>query len=95
MIVRPYGGMVLVRQEAAEDVTPGGIIIPEDAKKKPCRGVVLSVGPGRVEEDGVFRECKLAEGDRVLWDRIGAHEVPDMPELRLVSSAYVLGVLEP
>lgn len=93
-MIRPYGGMVLVEQESAEERSPGGIIIPDDAQKKPCRGTVLAVGGGRVEEDGVFREIPLRKGERVLWDKMGAHEVPDHPSLRLVSGAYVLGVLE-
>lgn len=95
MKIRPTGGMVLVKREDPEAKSPGGIIIPDTAQKLPCRGEVLAVGPGRVEEDGVFREVQVRTGERILWDRMGAHEVPEHPELRLVSSAYLLGVVEP
>jgi len=94
MTIRPYGGMVLVEPEAAATKTHSGLFIPETAAKVPCRGTVLAVGSGRVEEDGVFREIRLRPGERVLYDRMGVHEIPDEPQLRLVSSAYVLGVLE-
>ena len=94
MKVIPYGGFVLVKIEDAPKTTESGLILlPETATNKPCRGEVLAVGPGRVEEDDIFRKIDLKEGDRVLWDRMGSHEVPDMPELRLVSAPYVLGTL--
>lgn len=94
MSIRPYGGMVLVEREEAEQFVAGGIlVIPDSAKKIPCRGRVLAVGGGRVEEDGVFRTPQVEPGQRVLWDRMGAHEVPGEPKLRLVSSSYVLAVL--
>lgn len=96
MKIRPYGGYILVRKEQAAKTIAGGLLhIPEDAQKRQCRGEVLAVGGGRVEEDGVFRETPLRSGERVLWDRMGAHDVPDHDDLALVSAAYVLATLGP
>lgn len=92
MNLRPYGGFVLCRREAAEKTTASGrIIIPDTAQKKLCRGVVLQVGRGRVEEDGVFREPEAKVGETVVWDRMGSHDVPDHPELVLVAGNFILG----
>lgn len=94
MTIRPFGGMILIRPEKPKELE-GLIHIPQSLQKVPCRGEVLAVGPGRVEEDGVFRETKLRPGERVLYERLGVHEVPGEPELRLVSAAYVLGTVDP
>ena len=94
MSVRPYGGFVLLEVERAAETTASGLVyVPEAHRKATLRGVVRGVGKGRVEEDGEFREIDLREGDRVIYDRMGVHDVPDMPDLKLVSSAYVLGVI--
>lgn len=95
MKIRPYGGFVLVEVEKAADKTASGLLyVPDTAKKDTRRGVVRGVGKGRVEEDGVFRETDLLEGQRVVYDRMGVHPVPGETDLVLVSSAYVLGVIE-
>lgn len=96
MKVKPYGGMVLVRIEAAPKTTATGLHIPEDAQKRPCRGEVLAVGHGRVEEDKRFRRPQVEVGDRVLFTHWGSHEVPfsEDQDLRLVSAEYILGVYD-
>jgi chaperonin GroES len=95
MKVRPYGGFVFVEVEKAAETTASGLLyVPETNRKATHRGTVLGVGSGRVEEDGVFRTIDVKVGDRIAYDRMGVHDVPDMPDHVLVSSAYVLGVIE-
>lgn len=95
-MIRPYGGYVLVEVEKPADTTASGLIhLPDTARKPTHRGTVLGVGGGRVEEDGVFRTIDVKVGDRIAFDRMGVHDVPDMPTQAIVSSAYVLGVIEP
>lgn len=94
-MIRPYGGFVLVEVEKAAGTTASGLIhIPDTAKKDTKRGIVRGVGPGHVHEDGVFRPTDLTEGQRIVYDRMGVHPVPDQPDMVLVSSEYVLGVIE-
>lgn len=97
--IRPFGAMILVlrdRDEAMHQYFAGGMIVaPETSKKKTCKGRVLSVGPGRVDERGVFRIVDgLTVGERIAWDKEGAHDVPWKDGLVLVSHEYVLAKLD-
>lgn len=103
MNVRPFGAMILVEREASEQRSAGGIFIPDSAQKKTCRGTVLAVGPGRYDEHGNFRamndpvdppDVRIAPGDRIAWDRDGAHAIPWDEKLLLVSRDFVLAKLE-
>ncbi len=96
MSIRPFGGFVLVEVEKAAETTASGLLyVPEAHRKDTRRGIVRGVGKGRVEEDGVFRTIDLQEGDRVVYDRMGVHDVPGETDVKLISSAYVLGVIQP
>lgn len=95
MKIRPFGAMILVEREAAEQRTPGGLIIPDNARKKTCRGRVVAKGPGRWTEHGIFRSTDdITLGERIVWDRDGAHDVPWAEGMMLVSYEYVIARLE-
>ena len=95
MKIRPYGGMILVSRETSDSKTPGGLHIPESARKRLCRGEVLAVGPGRVSDHGAWLPITGIEpGDRIVWDRNGAHELPWDETMMLVSHEYVLANLD-
>ena len=64
MNIRPLGDRVLIEPTAAEEVTMGGIIIPDSAKEKPLKGTVLAVGNGTKDEEMV-----LKKGDTVLYGK--------------------------
>ena len=67
MKIRPLRDRLLVRHIDEEEMTKGGIIIPDTAKEKPQEGNVTAVGKGRVAEDGKLRPLDVHKGDRVLF----------------------------
>ncbi len=73
--LRPLGSRVVVEPLEAEDVTPGGIVLPETAKEKPQRGKMLSVGPGDRDEDGERIAMDVAAGDVVLYAKYAGTEI--------------------
>ena len=73
--LRPLGSRVVVEPLEAEDVTPGGIVLPETAKEKPQRGKILSVGPGDRDEDGERIAMDVAPGDVVLYAKYAGTEI--------------------
>lgn len=70
MKIQPLGDRVLIEPTAAEEVTMGGIIIPDSAKEKPLRGKVLAAGNGTKDE-----EMLLKEGDEVLYGKYAGTEI--------------------
>jgi len=67
MKIQPLGDRVVIRREESEERTAGGLYLPDSAKNKPARGVVISVGDGRVLDDGTRSKFQIQEGDRVIF----------------------------
>ncbi len=67
MKLQPLGDRVVVRRDESEEKTAGGLFLPDSAKDKPARGVVVSLGDGRVLDDGTRSAFTVKEGDRVLF----------------------------
>lgn len=74
-MIRPLGDKVVVEPSESEEKTPGGIILPDSAKKKPQEGVVVAVGPGKVLENGSRGEMAVKAGDKVIYSKYGGTEV--------------------
>ena len=74
-MIKPLGDKVVVEPLEGEDKSPGGIILPDTAKKKPQEGVVVAVGPGKVLESGSRGEMAVKEGDKVIYAKYGGTEV--------------------
>lgn len=92
---RPLSDRILVRRTAAEERTPGGLIIPGAAAETQMQGVCLAVGPGRVQEDGSLAPMSVKPGDTVVFTRYAGTEVDVEEEpLLVLSEQDVLGVLE-
>ena len=68
--IQPLADRVLVQPAAAEEKTVGGIIIPDSAKEKPLRGMVLAVGNGTKDEPMI-----LKQGDQVLYGKYAGTEL--------------------
>ena len=66
--LRPLGNRVVVEPIEEDEVTPGGIVLPETAKEKPQQGKVLAVGPGERDEKGQRIPLDVKVGDRVLFE---------------------------
>lgn len=75
MPLTPLHDRVIVRAAQAEDVTKGGIILPDTAKEKPQQGEVLAVGPGKVGDDGKTVTLQVKKGDKVLYGKYSGTEV--------------------
>ncbi len=75
MNIRPLGDKVVIRPLESEEATPGGIILPDTAKKKPQEGEVVAIGPGKVLEDGSRAEMGVKVGDIVVYAKYGGTEV--------------------
>ena len=95
MKVEPLGDKVVVKRMEAEDVTAGGIVLPDSAQEKPQQGRVLSVGDGRLLVDGTRASHQVKEGDRVIFNSYAGTEimVADEP-LLIMSEDEILAVLD-
>ena len=89
--LQPLGDRVVVKPIEGEEVTRGGIILPDTAKEKPQEGKVLAVGPGRLSEDGKRIAMEVKVGDVVLYVKYGGTEVKiDGEELMILSERDIL-----
>lgn len=87
--IKPLADRVLIKPEAAETKTVGGIIIPDSAKEKPLRGTVLAVGNGTKDEEMI-----LKAGDIVLFGKYAGTEIElDSDKLLIMRQSDVLAIL--
>ncbi|HEX5102586.1 MAG TPA: co-chaperone GroES [Pirellulaceae bacterium] len=95
MKVTPIGDKVVVRRLDAEEKTPGGIVLPDAAQKKPQQGRVLSVGDGRLIAGGRRVPNQVQEGDKVVFLTYAGTEVSvDDEELLILREDDILAVID-
>jgi chaperonin GroES len=95
MKLRPLQDRIVVKRVAEETTTKGGIIIPDTAKEKPAEGKVVSVGNGKVADDGKRIALEIKTGDRILFGKYSGTEVKiDGEEFLIMREDDVLGVIE-
>ncbi len=95
MKIKPMNDRVLVLRVQEEQKTTGGIIIPDTAKEKPQEGKVVSVGPGKIGEDGKRTAMDIKTGDRVLFGKYAGMEIKiDGVEHVFMREDDIFGVLE-
>jgi len=75
MKIRPLGDKVLVQRLEAETKTAGGIVLPDTAKEKPQRGTIISIGEGKLLDDGSRGQMQVKKGDKVLFTSYAGTEV--------------------
>ena len=73
--LQPLADRVVVKPIQKEEVTKGGIYLPDTAKEKPQEGEVIAIGPGRMTEEGKRIPLEVKVGDRVLYARYGGSEI--------------------
>ena len=94
MNIRPLHDRVLVRRMEEEEVTPGGIIIPDTAKEKPMEGEVIAAGAGARGDNGQVHTLDVSAGDRVLFGKWAGTEVTiDGEELIIMKESDIMGVI--
>ena len=93
--LKPLGGRVIVEPIEQEEMTAGGIILPETAKEKPQEGKILAAGPGERDEDGERIPMEVQVGDRVLYAKYSGTEVKmDGKKLLILRESDILAVVE-
>ena len=93
--VRPLQDRLVVKRLPEEDVTKGGIIIPDSAKEKPIQGEVVAVGNGKVLENGKVRPLDVKPGDRVMFGKYAGSEIRiNDQEALILREDEILGVIE-
>jgi chaperonin GroES len=92
--LKPLGGRVIIEPIEQEEITAGGIILPETAKEKPQEGKVLAVGPGDRNEKGERVPMELKVGDKVLFAKYSGTEIKmDGKKLLILRESDILAVL--
>ena len=93
--LKPLGGRVIVEPIEQEEMTPGGIILPETAKEKPQEGKVLAAGPGDRNEKGERVPMELKVGDKVLFAKYSGTDIKmDGRKLLIMRESDILAVVE-
>jgi chaperonin GroES len=73
--IKPLGNRLVVQPIEEEEITAGGIVLPETAKEKPQKGTVLAVGPGERNDQGEHMPLEVSEGDSVLFAKYSGTEI--------------------
>ena len=93
--LQPLGDRVVVERDESEEVTAGGIVLPDTAKDKPARGKIVSVGDGRLLGDGTRAPFQVKVGDHILFSSYAGDEFKiDDRELVLMREDDILAVIE-
>jgi len=89
--LQPLGDRVVVRPAAKEEVTKGGIVLPDTVKEKPQEGKIIAVGPGRLTDEGKRIVMDVKVGDTVLYAKYGGTEIKeDDEELIILRESDIL-----
>jgi chaperonin GroES len=95
MKIRPLADKVLVQRLEAENKTAGGIVLPDTAKEKPQRGKIVSVGEGKLLDDGKRKKMQVKKGDIVLFTSYAGTEVKiDGKEYLIMDESDIMAVIE-
>ncbi len=93
MKLKPLHDRVVVKADESEEMSTGGIILPDTAKEKPQRGVVIAVGPGKTE-NGLLVAPQVKKGDKVLYGKYSGTEVTiDNEEYLICRESDILAIL--
>ena len=72
--IEPLGDRVVIKPTPQEEVSKGGIVLPDTAKEKPQEGKIIAVGPGRLTEDGKRIAMEVNKGDKVIYSKYAGTE---------------------
>lgn len=95
MKLRPLGDRIVVKAAPHEEMTKGGLVLPDTVKEKPIEGIVVAVGAGKIMDDGKRQPMDLKVDDRVIYSKYSGTEVKlDGEEYLVLSERDVLAVVE-
>ncbi|MDH4239578.1 MAG: co-chaperone GroES [Phycisphaerae bacterium] len=95
MKIRPLADKVLVQRLEAETKTAGGIVLPDTAKEKPQRGKIVSVGEGKLLDDGTRKKVQVKKGDIVLFTSYAGTEIKiEGKEYLIMDESDIMAIIE-
>jgi len=93
--LQPLGDRVVIEREESQAKTAGGIVLPDSAKDKPARGRVVSVGDGKLNDDGSRTKLQVKPGNQVIFSSYAGEQFTiDDDELLLMREADILAVID-
>ena len=95
MKLRPLHDRILIQRIEEETITKGGIIIPDTVREKPAEGKIVSVGNGKIGDDGKRIPLEIKKGDQILFGKYSGTELKiEGEEYLIISEGDVLGIIE-
>jgi chaperonin GroES len=92
--LKPLGSRVVIEPVEQEEITAGGIVLPETAKEKPQKGTILAIGPGDRDEDGDRIKMDVAVGDVVLYAKYAGTEIKvEGKKLLILKESDILAIV--
>jgi len=93
--LKPLADRVVIEPIEEEEITSGGIVLPETAKEKPQRGKIIATGPGTRSEKGDYHAMEVAVGNTVLFAKYGGTEIKqDGKKLLIMRESELLAIVE-
>lgn len=93
--IKPLGDRVVLEVLEETEQTAGGIYLPETAREKPQKGLILAVGPGKLNDSGKREEMQVQVGDKVLFAKYSGTDVKlTDKEVKIMSERDILGIIE-
>jgi len=94
MNLKPLQDRVVVKPAEAEEVSKGGIILPDTAQEKPQQGEVMAVGPGKIADSGELIKPQVKKGDKILYGKYSGTEVTvDGKEYLIVRESDIFAII--
>jgi chaperonin GroES len=91
----PLGDRVVVKPQAREEMTKGGIVLPDTIKEKPQRGTVIAAGPGRRDDDGKRIPIDVKTGDQILFAKYSGSDFKlEEEDLLILSEKDILAIVD-
>ena len=95
MKLKPLGNRVVIEPIEQEEMTAGGIVLPETAKEKPQKGTVIATGPGERDDDGKHSDMDVKDGDQVLFAKYAGTEIKvEGKKLLILRETDLLAIVE-
>ena len=89
--IEPLGDRVVIKPSPKEEVSKGGIVLPDTAKEKPQEGGIIAVGPGKLSDDGKRVAMEVKVGDKVIYSKYAGTEFKlDDEELVIMRESDIL-----
>ena len=94
MKIKPLEDRVVVKAQDAEEVSNGGIILPDTAKEKPQQGEIVATGPGKISDSGSLIKLTVNKGDSILYGKYSGTEITvDGTEYLIMRESDILAIM--